>query len=125
MGKYAYIFGGRVDYLLVEFLHGDPFPYGGMFPKGEFFRGNLPKLLYKILLMSCSLLVDTSTRGDVKGTSVRCKFSPGLNCLENKSLGRRDFSVEEWQNFLELLKNDQKLNKIKLSHLKVRSNMKT
>jgi hypothetical protein len=34
----------------------------------------------------------------------RSKFSPGLNCLEDVSLGKRDFFMEVGQDLLSLFK---------------------
>jgi len=42
---------------------------------------------------------------------VQGKFSPGLNCLEDIFVGRRDFSVEVHPDFLALLRKIR--NKIK------------
>ena len=79
---------------------GDNFLWGGKFPGGEFSEeilhwGNLSELIYGILLMSCFLFSVSVLRLETLGVIVRGNFSPGLDCLENKSLGWRDFSMEE------------------------------
>ena len=65
---------------------------------------NLPEFLYEVLLMSCCLFADSILRVETLRVIVRGKFSPGLNCLEDISVRRRDFSVEVEPNFLALFK---------------------
>ena len=65
-----------------------------------------------ILLSHCRL---NFTRGDVR-IILRGKYPPDLNCLKNKSLGRRNISLEE---------DDQKFKKKQVFfQLKVRSSIK-
>ena len=68
---------------------------------GEILRwGNLPGLLYDIRLMSFLLFADSISRMVMLRGVVQGKFSPGFNCLENKSLGRKDFFAEVQSDFL-------------------------
>jgi hypothetical protein len=56
----------------------------------------------------------------------RGRYSPGLNCLENVSVGRRHFSVVAEPDFLAFFKNDQKLSKKQeFFQFKVKSNIET
>ena len=68
--------------------------------------------------MSCFLIAGSIICLDLLSVIVRCKiicldllrvifqwkFSPGLNCLENKSVERRDLSVEVLPDFPALFK---------------------
>ena len=68
--------------------------YQGLNFSGEILHwGNLPEFLYKIRLMSFLLFADSILHVEILRVIVRSKFSPGVNCLENESAGRRDFSV--------------------------------
>jgi hypothetical protein len=58
---------------------------------GKFTLGYFPEFLYKILLISCFLFADSILCVEMLKVIVRGKFSPGLNCLENISVGRRGF----------------------------------
>ena len=82
---------------------------GRELPGGEFFRRNftlgyLLELLYRILLMSWFLIADSILCMERLRVIILCKFSPGLNCIEKKSLRKRDFSLEEKPDFLVLFK---------------------
>ena len=46
----------------------------------------------------------TIFRVEMLSVIARGKFSPGLNCIEKLSVGRRDFSMELELDFLVLLK---------------------
>ena len=59
------------------------------------FSGNLPEFPYEIRLMSGFVFADSILRVETLRV-VQGKVSPGLNCLENESMGRRDFFVEVW-----------------------------
>ena len=69
---------------------------GGEFPGDEFFRELytgviFPEFLYEVLLMYYFLIADSILRVGMLSVIVRAKFSPGLNCLENNTLGWRVF----------------------------------
>ena len=95
IGKYAYIFFGGGGFSAGGIFIRDNLPWGGKFPGGEFLRENLSELLYTILLMSYFLFSVSILCVEMLSVIVQGKFLAGLNCLENKSLGRRDFSVDE------------------------------
>ena len=89
-------FGLRGKFSAGGILHGDNFPWVGNFPGCEFYRGNftlgeLPEFLYETDLKSCFHFADSILRVEILRVIVRGKFSPGLNCLENKYVGRREF----------------------------------
>ena len=105
---------------MMKFLQGG-FYTGRIFHREESFQGvnfsgeilqcvNLPKYLYEIsLFVLLSLYQFNFTRGDVKGNCPG-KFSPGLNCQENSSVGRGIFPWRWSQISWHHLKQDQKLN---------------
>ena len=63
--------------------------------------------------MSCFLFADSENRQresvEMLRAMARIKISPGLNCLENVSMGRRDFSGEVESDFLLLFKRRPKI----------------
>ena len=91
--------GEGTNFLLVKFstgimLSGEGRFQGVNFSRKILYQRNLPEFLYEILLMSCFLFADSILPVEKIRVGVLGKFSPGLNCLENKSMGRRDFFVE-------------------------------
>ena len=89
---------GEKNFLLVEFSAGIIFPWEGKFPGGEFLwrnftLGHLPELLHETP-MFYFLVTDPNLRVEMLRVIVGGKFSPGSNRLENKSMGRRDLSME-------------------------------
>ena len=61
-----------------------------IFTPGEFVRIPIRNPAYVLFFLSVSILHVEMLRVIVRGD-----FLPGLNCLENKPFGIRDFSVEE------------------------------
>ena len=86
LGSMHKIFGG----VAFETFLGDNFPQGGQFPGVNFSVkilqwGNFSELLYEILLMFCFPFCISILRVEILRVIVQGKFSPGLNCLENRA----------------------------------------
>ena len=75
-------------------FHGERSFQGLNFSEEILHYGNLPEFLYEILLVSYFLIADSILSAEMLRVIVRGKFSPGFNCLENKSVWRRDLSLK-------------------------------
>ena len=65
---------------------------------------NLLEFLYEILLLSCYLFDDSILPVEMLSVTVRGEFLPGLNCLEEISLGTKNFSVDVELDLITLFK---------------------
>jgi len=92
MGKHAFILGRKGKFS--SFFSWWSFPWSGTFPGGELVRGNYALGDFAIVFIRNSFYISyflfaaSILHMELLRVIVVGKFSPGLNCLEEISVGR-------------------------------------